>query len=41
MDVRDFKNKIYNELTSVAKALANPHRLEIIDLIAQGPCPVE
>lgn len=41
MNVRDFKNKIFNELASVAKALANPHRLEIIELIAQGPCPVE
>ncbi|MGF1670716.1 MAG: ArsR/SmtB family transcription factor [Balneolaceae bacterium] len=41
MNVRDFKNKIYNELTSITKALANPHRLEIIELIAQGPCPVE
>jgi len=41
MDVRDFKNKIYNELASIAKALANPRRMEIIELLAQGPSPVE
>lgn len=41
MNVRDFKNSIYNELASIAKAMANPHRLEIIELLAQGPSPVE
>lgn len=41
MNVRNFKNKIYSELASIAKALANPHRLEIIELLAQGPCSVE
>lgn len=41
MNVRDFKNRIYSELASIAKALANPHRLEIIELLAQGPSPVE
>lgn len=41
MNVRDFKNRIYNELSSIAKALASPPRLEIIELLAQGPCPVE
>lgn len=41
MNVRDFKNKMYTELAGITKALANPHRLEIIELIAQGPCPVE
>ncbi|MFO8028569.1 MAG: metalloregulator ArsR/SmtB family transcription factor [Cyclonatronaceae bacterium] len=41
MNARDFKNKIYNELASITKALANPHRLEIIELLAQGPSPVE
>lgn len=41
MNVRDFKNKIFNELASITKALANPHRLEIIELLAQGPCSVE
>ena len=41
MKARDFKNRIYTELSAIAKALANPHRLEIIDLLAQGPSPVE
>lgn len=41
MNVRDFKNSIYSELASIAKAMANPHRLEIIELLAQGPSPVE
>lgn len=41
MNVADFKNTIYAELADTARALANPHRLEIIDLLAQGPCSVE
>lgn len=41
MDKRDFKNKVYGELAKVTKALANPHRMEIIDLLAQGPYSVE
>lgn len=41
MNVRDFKNKIYSELASISKAMANPHRLEIIELLAQSPCSVE
>lgn len=41
MDVREFKNHIYNELASITKAMANAHRLEIIDLLAQGAASVE
>lgn len=41
MKVRDFKNNTYNELATVTKALANPHRLEIIELLSQGSCSVE
>ncbi|HRE51062.1 MAG TPA: metalloregulator ArsR/SmtB family transcription factor [Flavitalea sp.] len=41
MNKREFKDKVYSELAKVAKAMANPHRLEIIDLLAQGPCSVE
>ena len=41
MDKRTFKDKVYTELAKVTKALANPHRLEIIDLLAQGPYTVE
>lgn len=38
---RDFKTSLYNEMASVTKALGNPHRLEILDLLAQGSAPVE
>ncbi|TVR15032.1 MAG: ArsR family transcriptional regulator [Balneolaceae bacterium] len=41
MDTRSFKNSIYKEIASITKALGNPHRLEILDLLAQGPAPVE
>lgn len=41
MDKRTFKNEVYGELAKITKALANPHRMEIIDLLAQGPFSVE
>lgn len=41
MKQREFKNSIYQELASMTKALGNPHRLEILDLLAQGPVSVE
>ncbi|WP_143307428.1 ArsR/SmtB family transcription factor [Chitinophaga vietnamensis] len=41
MNKRDFKDKVYAELSKVTKAMSNPHRLEIIDLLAQGPFSVE
>lgn len=41
MKNREFKEKVYDELARVTRALANPHRLEIIDLLAQGDCAVE
>lgn len=41
MDKREFKNKAYNELAKVTKALGNPRRMEIIDLLAQSPFSVE
>jgi len=34
MDKRIFKNKVYRELSHVVKALSNPHRLEILELLA-------
>jgi len=33
---RQFKNQLYEQLARLGKALANPHRLELIDLPAQG-----
>lgn len=36
MEKRIYKNKVYQELAKVMKALSNPHRLEILELLAQG-----
>ncbi|RAJ08647.1 rhodanese-related sulfurtransferase [Chitinophaga skermanii] len=41
MNKRAFKDSVYGELAKVTKAMSNPHRLEIIDLLAQGPFSVE
>lgn len=41
MEKRTFKNKIYQELAGIVKALANPNRLEIVELLAQGYFSVE
>lgn len=41
MEKRTFKNKIYHELATVVKALSNPNRLEILELLAQGPFAVD
>jgi rhodanese-related sulfurtransferase len=41
MNKREFKDKVYGELAKIAKALGNPHRMEIIDLLSQGPFTVE
>lgn len=41
MDKREFKNKVYSELAKITKAMGNPHRLEIIELLAQGDYSVE
>jgi rhodanese-related sulfurtransferase len=35
-DHRDFKVPLYDQFARVARAVANPHRLEIVDLLAQG-----
>lgn len=31
-----FKNKVYQQLANIVKAMSNPHRLEILELLAQG-----
>ncbi|MFW6043100.1 MAG: ArsR/SmtB family transcription factor [Marinilabiliaceae bacterium] len=41
MDSREFKNIIYQGLAKLFKGLANPHRLEIIEMLAQGEKNVE
>lgn len=41
MTSREFKTAIYKEMSEMTKALGNPHRLEILDLLAQGAAPVE
>jgi len=38
---REFKDGVYAELSRVAKAIESPHRLELIDLLAQGERSVE
>lgn len=41
MDKRTFKDNVYGNIAQLSKAMANPHRLEIIDLLAQGEKTVE
>lgn len=41
MDHRAFKTEINEQFTRIAKAIANPHRLEMVDLLAQGERSVE
>lgn len=38
---RAFKSRLYAEFAVIGKALANPHRLELLDLLAQGERSVE
>lgn len=41
MDHRAFKTEINEQFARIAKAIANPHRLELVDLLAQGERSVE
>ncbi|HEU5425085.1 MAG TPA: metalloregulator ArsR/SmtB family transcription factor, partial [Nitrolancea sp.] len=41
MNKRAFKDQLYAEFARIAKAMANPHRLELLDLLAQGERSVE
>lgn len=41
MSRRAFKDRLYAEFASIGKALANPHRLELGDLLTQGERSVE
>ena len=38
---RDFKNRLYGEFARIGKALSSPHRLEILELLAQGERTVD
>ena len=38
---RQFKDRIYEHLGRIGKALSSPKRLELLDLLAQGPRTVE
>lgn len=38
---RDFKDRLYAEFGRIGKAMASPHRLEILDVLAQGERTVE
>jgi rhodanese-related sulfurtransferase/predicted transcriptional regulator len=38
---RAFKNAIYGQFSRMGKGLANAHRLELLDVLAQGPRSVE
>ena len=38
---RRFKTAIYEQFARVAKALASPHRVELVELLSQGPRTVD
>ncbi len=38
---RRFKNAIYEQFARVSKALASPHRIELVELLSQGSRTVE
>ena len=41
MDKNEFKNQGYELIASIAKAMGNAHRLELLELLANGPKNVE
>jgi DNA-binding transcriptional ArsR family regulator/rhodanese-related sulfurtransferase len=38
---REFKDRLYGQLARLGKALSSPHRLEVLELLAQGERTVE
>jgi DNA-binding transcriptional ArsR family regulator/rhodanese-related sulfurtransferase len=38
---REFKNRLYGQLARLGKALSSPHRLEMLELLAQGERTVD
>src|ERR1051326_3783371 len=41
MSHRPFKDRLYAEFATIGKALASPHRLELLDLLGQGERSVD
>ena len=41
MGHRDFKDRLYAEFATIGKAMASPHRLELLDLLGQGERSVD
>lgn len=41
MNKRQYKDTVYSELARITKSMANPHRMEIIELLGQGEFSVE
>src|SRR5881396_1852089 len=41
MSHRDFKDPLYEQFARIGHAVASPKRLELLDLLAQGPKSVE
>src|SRR5712691_3545887 len=41
MGSRAFKDRLYAEFATIGKALASPHRLELLDLLGQGERSVD
>src|SRR5260370_36048685 len=41
MSHRAFKDRLYAEFATIGKALANAHRLELLDLLGQGERSVD
>src|SRR5262245_15457447 len=38
---RDFKNRLYGQFARIGKALGSPHRIEMLELLAQGERTVD
>ncbi|RID85906.1 ArsR family transcriptional regulator [Mesobacillus zeae] len=41
MEAREFKDFIYGEFARIGKAISSPKRIELLDLLTQGPKTVE
>src|SRR6266705_6790935 len=41
MSHRPFKDRLYAEFATIGKAMASPHRLELLDLLGQGERSVD